>query len=401
MLNLNELSPFKTLYKSDENGREINVYKLTNTQFYEGNIYYPNIIVNSEGINIKPINEMVLSLKDVTFTSNDNKLLEVKSRDTNPHFFFIYNTDNYYHFVYDTLPYLISYFELKKEIPELKLLMGYPNYQKFEHYKFVTEFLNLLSIINDNITIISPHVSYETIYVSNSYTHDGKSNVKPRHEIYDFYKNIVNTVTETHNNVDSPKKIYISRRTWVSNDTSNIGTNYTTKRRLTNEDEIVNYLTDKGFVEVFTETLSIVDKILLFNNAEHIVGPIGGGLCNVLFSDKKSILTVLNSPTFFDVNYRFLFSFEKVNYDVLDISEHTEKSKIKKYMRVKFDNKVGEVVDINNDNITINYSDIDVAGWNNDIRFNQIIKNVNDVTPLDDGLNSEWIIDIKKLKEIL
>ena len=325
--------------------------------------------------------------------------MDVKFKDSNPYFFFIYNTDNYYHFVYDTLPYLISFFELKKDIPDLKILMSYPNYQKFEHYKFVTEFLNLLSIPEDNITIVNTSTLYDNIYISNSYTHDGKSNINPRSEIYDFYNNIINFITKDYKKEKLPTKIYVSRRTWISKDTSNIGTNYTTKRRLINEDEIVEYLTTKGFVEVFTENLSTIDKILLFNNAEHIIGPIGGGLCNTLFSNKKTTLTVLNSPTFFDVNYRFLFSFENVNFEIMNISEHTEVTKIKKFMRVKFDNKVGEVVDIKDDKVTINYSNIHLAGWNNEIKFEQIIKNINDITPLDGGLNSEWIIDIKKLKE--
>ena len=83
----------------------------------------------------------------------------------------------------------------------------------------------------------------------------------------------------------------------------------------------------------------------------------------------------------------------------MNISEHTEVTKIKKFMRVKFDDKVGEVVDIEGDIVTINYSDIDVAGWNNEIKFKQIIKNTSDVVALDKGLNSEWVIDIKKLKE--
>jgi len=268
-------------------------------------------------------------------------------------------------------------------------------------FLFFIEFLYILSINKDDITIVNPSIAYDNLYVSNSYTHDGKSNIKPRNEVYKFYNNMVNFITNDIKKEKLPTKIYISRRTWINKDTSNIGTNYTTKRRLLNEDEIVEYLKTKGFVEVFTENLSTPEKILLFNNAEHIIGPIGGGLCNALFSNKKTKLTVLNSPTFFDINYRFLFSFENVNYEILDISEHTEKSKIKKFMRVKFDNKVGEVVDIDGDNITINYSDMDVAGWNNQIEFKQIIKNIMELIPLDDGLNSEWIIDIKKLKEII
>ena len=61
--------------------------------------------------------------------------------------------DNYFHFVYDTLPYLISFFELKKEIPNLKLLMNYPNFQKNKFYTFVNEFLEILNIMSTDIKI--------------------------------------------------------------------------------------------------------------------------------------------------------------------------------------------------------------------------------------------------------
>ena len=198
---------------------------MVGTQFYEDNIYYPNVIVRSEDKDVRPINETVLSLKDVNLSFNDKKILDVKFKDSNPYFFFIYNTDNYYHFVYDTLPYLISFFKLKKEIPDLKILMSYPNYQKFEHYKFVTEFLNLLSIPEDNITIVNTSTLYDNIYISNSYTHDGKSNTNPRSEIYGFYNNMINFINKDYKKEKLPTKIYVSRRTWISKDTSNIGTN--------------------------------------------------------------------------------------------------------------------------------------------------------------------------------
>ena len=56
-------------------------------------------------------------------------------------FFFIYNFDNYYHFLYDTLPYLYTYLELKKKYNDLKLLVNYPNKDKNEFYRFNTDFL--------------------------------------------------------------------------------------------------------------------------------------------------------------------------------------------------------------------------------------------------------------------
>jgi hypothetical protein len=400
--NLLTINPIIKLYNKDENDREINIYKLKNCQFYKTNVFYPNVLVkNDDGI-INPINEAIQSLKDISLNNSTFLISKLNKTDNNPYFFLIYNTDNYYHFIYDTLPYLISFFELKKIMPDLKLLMNYPNFQKKSHYKFVIEFLEILAITNNQIEIVDSNTLYSTIYVSNSYTHNGKSNLPPRKEVYDFYEKIVNKVKENNDlNPNLPKNIYVSRRTWINKDTSNIGTNYTTKRKLKNEDDLVDYLTKKGYKEIFTENLNTIEKILLFNNAENIIGPIGGGLCNVLFSRKKTNLKVLNSPTFFDVNKRFIYSFEKVNYDILNISSHTEVGDIKKYMRVKFDGKVGEVIEVMNDSVVINYSEIDVAGWNNEISFKKITKKISEIEKIDNGLNSEWEINLDKLKHIL
>lgn len=397
---------YKNLFTEDCNGRIINLYKIENVVPCGQNLFYPNVrFINEKKDLINPINEKIMSLDKLQSEINEIIYCNAKEKtkiNSNPLFFFVYNTDNYYHFIYDSLPYLISYLELKKEIPELKILMNYPNFQKKSNYKFVTEFLEILSIGEEEIEIIDPNTKYETVYVSNSYTHDGKSNIPPRNEIYDFYKKIVNIVKNKFNtNQNYPKNIYVSRRTWVNNDLSNIGTNYTSKRKLVNEDDVVSYLIENDFVEIFTESLTTIEKILLFSSVKNIVGPIGGGLCNVLFSNEDTKLKVLNSPTFLDINQRFIFSFDMVDYEILNISSHVENTEIKKFMRVKFDDKVGEVINIKNDKLTINFSDSSVAGWNNDIVFNKVIKNIDEVEKLDEGLNSEWKIDLDLLKEMI
>lgn len=399
--NLVDLSPFMNIYQKDENDREINLYKVRDVKFMENKDLYPNVLLSTYEGTIRPINETIMSLKDVKLNDKIHTSYTTNQIESNPHFFFIYNTDNYYHFVYDSLPYLISYFKIKSEVSNLKLLMNYPNNQKKDFYKFVTEFLELLSISENDISIVDPHTEYGELFISTSYTHDGKSNLPPRNEIYDFYQNIVDTVKNKNiTNISLPKKIYISRRTWISNDTSNIGTNYTTKRKLANEDDVVEFFKSKGFVEIFSENLSTDQKILLFNSANHIVGPIGGGLCNALFCNGECKLDILNSPTFFDVNKRFIYSFIPTNYEIVDFSSHTEKTEIKKFMRVKFDDKVGEVIDINDDTVTIIYSEIEVSGWNNDVKFETITKNIKDLQKLDGGLNSQWMINLDKIKTL-
>ena len=253
------------------------------------------------------------------------------------------------------------------------------------HYPFVDEFLNIL-----NIQYIQyfPETTY-TIYISTSYTHDIDSNLPPRKEIYDFFNYIVSLVNK---NISTPKKIYVSRRTWIHNDYSNIGTNYTTRRRLVNEDEIVEKLSKEGYQEVFTEKLSTVEKILYFANATHVVGAIGGGISNVLFSPKTTKLEVLVSPTFLDINKRFMYSLcVDVHYNMN--SEHVEKTEFKTYMRVKtiVDGKeiIGEIEKINGTKILVSYTDGSNTGWNASNTYHQIELSMN-VEKLDNGLNSPW-----------
>jgi capsular polysaccharide biosynthesis protein len=128
----------------------------------------------------------------------------------------------------------------------------------------------------------------------------------------------------------------------------NIGTNYTERRKMANEDELVNFLTSKGYVEVFSELLTTKQKIAIFKNAESVIGAIGGGICNVLFSKPECKLTAIVSPYFLDVNTRFKYSIDKVKLTLFVDSKNVETTSFKKYMRVKCGDIVGEITNIEN-----------------------------------------------------
>jgi hypothetical protein len=390
---------YKNLYTVDKNGREINIYKFNDCTFTGINLYYPNVLLKSETNNKNlylPLLERTMSLnmgtiyekRDMKFEWIDKTIIdEVNS----PLFFFVYNTENYYHFLYDTLPYLISFFKLRKIIPSLKLLIQYPNSQKKELYRFVLDFFELLEL-NEDLVYINDNTKYKEIYISTSYTHDINSNLPPRDEIYDFYKYLVNIVKKKYNK-NTPKKIYISRRTWIHNNYNNIGTNYTTKRKLINEDELVEYLCKKGYTEVFTENMTTIDKILMFNNATHVIGAIGGGISNVLFSNENTELVALISPTFLDINKRFIYSLNKVKLTIYDDTRHYENDRYKKYIRVKYKNIIGEIEKIIDDYLEISYTDGSNTGWNIECHYNKIKVHKDDIILLDNGLNSMWVVN--------
>jgi hypothetical protein len=385
----------------DENNREINIFLFKNIKFTGENLFYPNILAFDHE------NKKLYSLiKEKTMSLNKLKKQEIfnkkmtnpKKKYTQPLFYFIYNIDNYFHFVYDSLPYLISYFLLKKQIPNIKLLMNYPNQEKKEFYRFVEEFLQILQIEKDDIIIVDPNTLYSNIYVSNSYTHDFDSNLPPRNEIYDFYKKISDQVADIYN---LPKKFYISRRTWLNKDHSNIGTNYTTRRKLVNEDELVNLLKKYGYQEIFTENLSTKEKIALFKNATNVIGSFGGGICNILFSKPECELIAIESPGFLDVNKRFLFSLNNIKLKICKDTNHYEKTKYKKYMRAKYESIVGEIIEIDREYITIAYTDNFITGWNADLNYKTITVKSELCELLDNGLNSSWELNIKNLENIL
>lgn len=388
------------------NDREININEFKNIIFIDNYLYYPEVYLyykDSENI-IKPINEETQSLKNVK--KNNNISINQKSQYniyTEPLFFMIYNFDNYYHYLYDTLPYLISYLRLKEKIPTIKLLCNYPNKNKKEFYKFNLEFLELLNIYPEDIVIVDSKKLYEKIYVSDSYTHNRMSNHPPRIEIYELYQKIKSAALNNNCKINIYDNIYISRRTHVHNKLDNIGTNYTQRRKLMNEDYLVEELKKNNYQEIFTENLTTIEKIYLFHNAKNIIGLIGGGIANVVFSEKKTKLYAIISPYFLDINSRFKYCLNQVDVKYIDNTYHNEYTEFKKYMRVQEleTNIIGEIENVYSDKVKIKYSKDNLAGWNSDLSYNyKMIANTN-ITKLDNGLNCSFVLDIDKLTEQL
>lgn len=391
---LSSLTPIDTPFPLDRNSRVIHLYKIEDAQSLTTN--YPTVILYAGGQLINPIEERIMSLADAQTENSLPAIVPVQTVEPNPVFFFCYNTDNYYHFVYDTLPYLITFLRLRNTIPNLKLLMhpqGSVNY----FYPFVWDFLGLLGIIESDVVMLTNYTAYKELYVSSSFTHGIDSNLPPRKEVYELFSRFTLSLPLT-------KKLYISRRSNKHGDYTNIGTNYTTRRLCVNEEQLVDYLSARGYQEVFTELLTAKAKIELFSTASHVFGAIGGGMCNVLFSPKHTQVFTLVSPTFLDVNSRFRYCFSKVNNQFLYNTSHVEEGAFKKYMRVQFPLGgrilIGEIEDIIMEGLTIKYCEENVAGWNQSIQYKYANIHQSACKPLDGGLNSPWSVDLNALDQI-
>ena len=316
--------PTRRISPTDENKRTLEAAYFFLAQFTGYSKHYPlPLLYSYRDKNLYlPMREKFMSLNRGTVYENTDMSYDMELEDVDKVcdttvFYFVYNMANYYHFIYDTLPYLYVFFNEKKIHPEMKLLVSPPEEQD-DLYPFVWDCLNMLGIQRDDVIFLDTNVLYNRVCIGSSLTHNGLSNCPP-------HKGVFEILNRMESDYVGPEKIYISRRTWLHNDTSNIGTNYTERRRCVNEDQVARLFSMHGFTEVFCENLTMSEKIGMFRNAKYIAGPIGGGMCNTIFSPPETRVLSINSPTFFDVNYRFRFSMEHtdmIDFDYTEFVDH-------------------------------------------------------------------------------
>ena len=405
ILTLDLVDNFELIAKKDENGRDIKLFTFNNTFFTGNSEYYPDILFNVENQPdlILPIKEMSMSLNKKSYYEETGlKYIEKNENEdydkiNDEVYFFIYNTSNYYHFIYDTLPHLYLYLKLKERNKNLKLLINF-NKNQNNILPFVIEVYQLLNITDKDIIIHNKKNKYKKVYLSNSFTHDGLSNLPPRKEIYEIYDKLIKNSLIDYKSDNKYDKIYISRRTWMNKHTNNIGTDYTTRRKLTNENELVDKLVNLGFIEIFGENYSMKEKIQIFNSAKYVIGAIGGTITSTVFCSKNCKIITMVSPCFLDINYRMKYLLKNSDfvYGKLDCKE----GEIPKNVRVKITNPnhdyyncICEIVEKIDDKYLLNVGN-NYISFNNDDKFKQILLDENNFVKLDNGINSPWKINL-------
>ena len=137
-----------------------------------------------------------------------------------------------------------------------------------------------------------------------------------------------------------------------------------------------------------------------------ICGSIGGGMANLLFCNKNTKSFIIISPYFLDINYRFKYSLENSNFEYFyDTNVNIANNCILSlYIRVKITNKdnthynkIGEIIEGKDDIYKIALSNNDVAGFNNNIFFDNFEFKINEFEVLDNGLNSPYSFNYTKL----
>ena len=171
-----DIDNFDLIKNYDKNNRDIRLYNFKEVIITGISQFYPNILLKqiSDNYLILPTKEMTLSLNKKSYYEENNMNFDYKDIDSvtlgnkniilEPVYFFIYNTENYFHFIYDTLPYLYSFLQLRKTNPKIKLLMNFINKNKNDFIPFVIEALELLDITRDNIIIHNTNNIYNKLY---------------------------------------------------------------------------------------------------------------------------------------------------------------------------------------------------------------------------------------------
>lgn len=393
--------------------RETHLFQFKDVILTGRNLHYPNCLLWAPNNLINPYDERVMSLQkdsfyeNDTFMPNEERLEKIKEQIREPVYFFTYNVDNYYHFVYDSLPCLFGYFTLRVSYPNMPLLLQTSHPSKTTLPPFVKEFFKLLGI--KRVVYGSPTVLYKTVYVATSVTHGGRSGDPPSSWAHRVWNGILTQIPEKLP-VRVPPRIYISRRSWIHGKTDNLGTNYTTRRRCMNEDALVEMFTRHGFQEWFAELLTTEQKLYLFQNTQVVAGLIGGGMCNLLFSPPKVRSLILVTPCFLEVNQRFRHSMDHTHTLYSDSCALAETGRIPSYTRVKVKQGehtgcIGEVEGYEEvegtKRYTVALSQNDIAGFSQDFPLRHETFLEEDLEPLDGGLNSPFVCDVDAVERDL
>jgi hypothetical protein len=138
----------------------------------------------------------------------------------------------------------------------------------------------------------------------------------------------------------------------------------------------------------------MAQKVQMFSQATHVVGAIGGGMCNLVFAKPSCKVVCIGSPEFERINHRFLFT---MNHTDLTMFRDTQTASLL-YRRAKFGTFLGEVVADEGETLALALGNgVTWVDGEGDIR----VVPTRDVTFLDEGLNSPWTFSVSECMKFI
>lgn len=174
---------------------------------------------------------------------------------------------NYYHWLLEAMPRL---FLLKDQAAQLKLILNVNSPGFVKQYAALFGFKEIIYVGDDKL------VKTDKIVFS-TFTSRGLAMYEP------IIKDMVQWLFAKNDIKENPnptKNIFITRK----------NAKY---RRLLNEDEVIAYLSSKGFKIVTLENLTIKEQMQLFADSKCVIGTQGAGMANMIYSTHGKILITI------------------------------------------------------------------------------------------------------------
>lgn len=192
---------------------------------------------------------------------------------------------NFYHYMFDFLPRfgLLEVSGLDLEKIDYFLLNFYP----FDFYK---ETLEILGVPPQKILTIQkyPHVKAKSLIVPSL---PGVICFPTKWSVEFLRRKFMPLIDQITS--ESSCRVYISR---------NLGSN----RRMVNEDEVLELLNKLGFITVYFEKMSMLEKVALMSRAEVVIGVCGAGLTNLVFANPGTKVIEIFAPNYIHFTYYIL-----------------------------------------------------------------------------------------------
>jgi hypothetical protein len=273
-----------------------NVYKVKNGRLYTDRINDTAIIKNNKIIkgpsfqfrtdNSRVINGNVK--ENIVFTKGTPRLQKKIKGKVLSLLTGGAGNDNYWHWLFDVLP-RIDICENIIELDKIDFFLLPDNKKKFQ-----IETLEILGIPQKKqiSSVNFRHIISKELYVTNHpvlLTNDAGDDIQNMPLwISEWLKKkfIKKNISEK---VNFSKKIYIDRGDSISNVRG--------LRAITNEEEIKQFLLQNGFRIIKLGDLHFKDQVLIFNNADVIVGLHGAGFANLAFCKSNTKIIELKGQT--------------------------------------------------------------------------------------------------------
>lgn len=185
--------------------------------------------------------------------------------------------NGYYHWLHDSLPKLMGLEDYYRGSYKV-IISGFQS-------KYIIESLEAFGIEEIVFASARTLILVEEIVIPELVSNIGNT----RNEAVSFLRSKLIT----------KRKILASRKIYISRANSK-------KRRILNEDEIVEFLISMGFIVYFMEEMSFTHQIEVFSEAAVIVASHGAGLANMIFCSKKTIIIEIFPNNYFEECYQKL-----------------------------------------------------------------------------------------------